>query len=100
MRLSVLNATGQFVPCANPIFLQTQEVDLRPGVQLDFEVMVDDAPSLEAHLNKPCQYRLDEGPAFQGELTSLRRGKSTHEALAQYRAYTAFRGMIKVIRGI
>ena len=47
MNLSILSEDGILTTCANPIYVTTSPIDLRPGASVTFEVLESDAASLK-----------------------------------------------------
>ena len=67
---------------ANPIFLTSSIENLVQGSVIPFEVMEQDAGSLNALVNEPELYSLGTEVAFFGKLRSLEAKPATVSALA------------------
>jgi hypothetical protein len=97
MMLRVFDEGDQFVTCAR-IFRDGKQIALGTGAQLDFEVLDDDAGLLAPHLKTACQYRLDDGPPFRGELLFLHQARSTSAELSV--SVPVSRGRISISQGV
>jgi hypothetical protein len=85
-----------FVICAKPIF-PISEPDWRDGATLTFEILADDASSLEHHLGRTEHFCLGSEAPFWGKLTSLEPCASTHPGLGLLRDKPTLRGALTIL---
>jgi hypothetical protein len=88
------NPSQIFVDGAQNICV-TSEITLRPKDRIVFEVLEDDGRRLECLQGRTATYRIDSGPAFSAELTSLQLCDPTDGALLLL-AKPALRGVLTI----